>query len=146
MRGTSIRGRLRLETLDDRAVPAVFTVTTTADGGPGSLRQAILDTNAAAGADTIAFNIPGTGIHTIQPQQSELPKATGPVVIDGYTQPGSHPNTALASEMSGRRRLGSSTGSGRYSISDEEPVIASTLVASSSMVNSFGLPMFTGPL
>ena len=93
MPGTTVRGPLRLETLDNRDLPSVFTVTTTADSGPGSLRQAILDTNAAAGADTIAFNIPGTGVHTIVPT-SRLPKITDAVVIDGYTQPGSRPNTA----------------------------------------------------
>ena len=86
------KSRLLLERLEGRDAPAVFTVTTTADGGAGSLRQAILDANAAPGADTIAFAIPGPGVHTIQPQ-SALPKVTGPVVIDGYTQPGSHPNT-----------------------------------------------------
>jgi hypothetical protein len=34
---------------------ATFNVTTTADAGAGSLRQAILDANAAPGADTITF-------------------------------------------------------------------------------------------
>ena len=46
---------------------ATFTVTNTDDTGPGSLRQAILDANAAPGLDTIAFNIPGAGVHTISP-------------------------------------------------------------------------------
>ncbi len=71
---------------------ATFTVTTTADSGLGSLREAIIDANALAGADTIAFNIPGSGPHTIQPL-SALPVITDPVVIEGYTQPGSSPNT-----------------------------------------------------
>jgi len=93
MPGKSLRRRLRLEAFDDRVVPAVFTVTTVADSGAGSLRRAILDTNAAPGADTIAFNIPGTGVHIIQPT-SILPKITGPVVMNGYTQPGSRPNSA----------------------------------------------------
>ena len=44
---------------------ATFTVTNTNDSGAGSLRQAILDANALAGADTITFNISGTGVHTI---------------------------------------------------------------------------------
>ena len=35
---------------------ATFTVSNTADSGPGSLRQAILDANAAAGSDTIVFD------------------------------------------------------------------------------------------
>ena len=69
-----------------------YTVTTTADSGAGSLRQAILDANANAGLDTIAFDISGTGPHTIAPS-SPLPDITGAVTIDGYTQPGSSPNT-----------------------------------------------------
>ncbi len=44
---------------------ATYTVTNTNDSGAGSLRQAILDANANAGADSIVFNISGTGIHTI---------------------------------------------------------------------------------
>ena len=43
-----------------------FTVTNTDDSGTGSLRQAMLDSNASAGVvDTIAFAIPGDGVHTI---------------------------------------------------------------------------------
>ncbi len=71
---------------------ATFTVTTTADSGAGSLRQAILDANANPGADVVAFNIPGAGVQTIAPLTS-LPDVTGTVTIDGYTQPGSSPNT-----------------------------------------------------
>jgi hypothetical protein len=71
---------------------ATFTVTTIADAGVGSLRQAILDANAAAGADTIAFNIVGGGVHTIA-LATELPDITDSVTIDGYTQSGSSPNT-----------------------------------------------------
>jgi len=43
-------------------------------------------------ADTIAFNIPGSGLHTIKPTTA-LPIVTDPVVIDGYTQPGASANT-----------------------------------------------------
>jgi len=71
---------------------ATFTVTNTNDSGAGSLRQAILDANANVGTDTIDFNIPGAGPHTIQPV-SVLPTITDPVIIDGYTQPGANPNT-----------------------------------------------------
>jgi hypothetical protein len=71
---------------------ATFTVTTTADSGAGSLRQAILDANATLGPDTIAFNIPGGGVQTISPA-SELPAIDESVLIDGFTQPGSSPNT-----------------------------------------------------
>jgi hypothetical protein len=66
----------------------VFVVNTTADSGPGSLRQAILDANSlTAGATTIDFAIPGTGIQTIEPI-TPLPSITASVLIDGTTQPG----------------------------------------------------------
>ena len=42
--------------------------------------------------NTIAFDIPGQGVHTIAPT-SALPGIATPVVINGYTQPGSSPNT-----------------------------------------------------
>lgn len=71
---------------------ASFSVTNANDSGPGSLRQAILDANASMGTDTITFNIPGPGPHTIQPN-STLPTITDPMVIDGYTQAGASPNT-----------------------------------------------------
>lgn len=85
--------KFRLETMEERTLPSVFTVTNTDDSGAGSLRQAITDANSAAGADTIAFNIPGNGVHVIQPL-TILPSLTGTIVIDGYTQPGSAPNTS----------------------------------------------------
>jgi uncharacterized repeat protein (TIGR01451 family) len=70
------------------ALAATFTVTTTADSGPGSLRQAINDANAAGAGNTIAFAIPGAGPHTIAPT-SGLPSITAAdTTIDGCTQPG----------------------------------------------------------
>src|SRR5262245_35584562 len=69
-----------------------YTVTSTADSGAGTLRQAILDANANAGPDTIAFNIAGSGAHTI-PLATPPPPLTSPVTIDGYTQSGASPNT-----------------------------------------------------
>ena len=59
-----------------QAAGTTFTVTNTNDSGAGSLRQAILDANANAGADTIAFNI-GSGIQTIG-FSSKLPDITDP--------------------------------------------------------------------
>ena len=80
--------RLLLEMLESRDAPAVFTVTTTADSGAGSLRQAILDADAdaKAGLNTISFQI-ATGSQTITPITA-LPAITTPVVLDGTTQPG----------------------------------------------------------
>jgi hypothetical protein len=74
---------------------ATFTVTTTSDSGPGSLRQAITDANAVTSDNPhrIEFAIAGTGVRTIAPA-SALPAIQRPVVIDGYTQPGATPNTS----------------------------------------------------
>ena len=69
------------------ALAATLTVTSTADSGPGSLRQAILDANANPGADAVEFNIAGAGPQTIQPV-SALPAITEPLTIDGLTQSG----------------------------------------------------------
>jgi len=69
------------------ALATTYTVTNTDDSGPGSLRQAILDANANAGLDTIAFDIPGGGVHTIN-EPTNLPTVTSPVILDGTTQPG----------------------------------------------------------
>ena len=67
---------------------AIFTVTNTADAGPGSLRQAITDANAtAAPPHNINFAIPGAGVQTIAPLSS-LPIITVPTIINGATQPG----------------------------------------------------------
>ncbi|MDA2935492.1 hypothetical protein MYX82_14320, partial [Acidobacteria bacterium AH-259-D05] len=54
--------------------------------GNCTLRAAIEEANANGGTDTIAFNISGTGPHTIQPNSS-LPTITDPVIIDGTTEP-----------------------------------------------------------
>ncbi|HEY1377553.1 MAG TPA: FG-GAP-like repeat-containing protein [Gemmataceae bacterium] len=77
---------LSVEQLESRDAPAVFTVTSAADSGPGSLRQAILDANARPGADTIRFQI-ASGTQTITPATA-LPTVTDPVVLDATTQPG----------------------------------------------------------
>lgn len=73
--------------LASAAPAATFVVTNTADGGPGTLRQAILNANAGAGFDSIEFQIPGAGPHLIAPLTS-LPALTDPAGIDGTTQPG----------------------------------------------------------
>jgi len=65
-----------------------FTVTSTADTGAGSLRQAITDANNHAGVDTIAFDIPGSGVQTINVSLTLLPPIMDPVILDGATQPG----------------------------------------------------------
>ena len=86
---------------DSSGNSGMFIVTNTNDAGPGSLRQAILDANAAPDTNTILFDIPAstaplldkpvTGFDpinqtwTISPQ-TPLPSIVYPVAIDGYTQ------------------------------------------------------------
>jgi len=88
---TQIVAFLRAES-DPLPAQTTFVVTNTNDDGAGSLRQAILDANANAGADIINFNIPGAGVHTISPVGG-LPPITDPVTIDGYSQPGASQNS-----------------------------------------------------
>ncbi|MCB9326710.1 MAG: PKD domain-containing protein [Lewinellaceae bacterium] len=63
-------------------------VTNTDDSGPGSLREAINCANDTPGANTILFDIPGGGVHTISPL-SLLPTLNDDgTIIDGTSQPG----------------------------------------------------------
>lgn len=61
-------------------------------GAQGTFYWAI--TNCHAG-DTIAFNIPGSGIHYLKEPPNGFPLVykKNNLVIDGYTQPGASPNT-----------------------------------------------------
>ena len=118
---------------DEAAVQAAagqtFTVNSTADApdsnigngicatasGECTLRAAMAEANTQLGPNTVAFNIPGSGVHTIQ-LNSALPTLydeTGGVLIDGYTQPGSSVNTdPLASNAQIKIEL---RGKGHYS-------------------------------
>ena len=89
-----------LEPLEARIAPATFIVTTTADAGAGSLRQAIFDANATAAADIIEFDIAGAGLQTIAPL-TPLPQLTQPLTIDGTTQTGYVAGGAPVVELSG---------------------------------------------
>jgi photosystem II stability/assembly factor-like uncharacterized protein len=75
------------QTANFSATRQSFVVTNANDHGSGSLRQAIDDANATAGVDTIVFNIPGSGVHTIN-LVIALSPISDPVVIDATTQPG----------------------------------------------------------
>ena len=106
-----------LERMEPRALLATLTVNSVADAvnadGGLTLREAIMVSNGdlavsslsaqeqaqvsgplATGPapNTIAFDLPGSGVRTISPT-SELPTISKPLVIDGYTQAGAHPNT-----------------------------------------------------
>ena len=62
------------------AQAATFTVTTLLDGGAGSLRQAIIDANGAAGADVIVFQ---AGLNGGIALASDLPTITEALTITG---------------------------------------------------------------
>ena len=105
--------RLRSGTVDigtmENGVGKPYLVTTTADSGPGSLRDAITQVDAdtghtlyaspinpnideidfaiTAGSDTGGGYNPLTGVATIAPQ-SGLPGITSTLMIDGWSQPG----------------------------------------------------------
>ncbi len=68
---------------------AVFTVTSTADSGAGSLRAAITAANAAPGASTINFTVAGNII-----LNSDLPAISNTVTLDATTAPGHAANGA----------------------------------------------------
>ena len=75
------------QTANFAATRQSIVVTNANNDGVGSLRQAITLANNTFGADTITFNIPGTGVKFIN-LMSLLPEITEPVVIDATTQPG----------------------------------------------------------
>src|SRR6266511_3569942 len=75
-----------IEALEDRRLLSTYTVTSTADSGAGSLRQAITDANNHGGADRINFAI-GSGARTISPA-SRLPSLSDGTTLDATTQPG----------------------------------------------------------
>ena len=64
----------------ETALAAPFTVSNLNDSGAGSLRQAILDSNAAAGPDQILFASGLSGHITLA---SSLPQITQPLDIQG---------------------------------------------------------------
>ena len=78
------------ERCEPRLLLTTFVVTTAADSGAGSLRQAMLDANANAGADIIEFEIGSGGAHTINllSQLPELTVAGGAITLNAKTQDG----------------------------------------------------------
>lgn len=83
------------------ALASTFTVESAGDGPDATagdnacatassectLRAAIEEANANSNLDTIEFNLPGSGLHTIAPA-SALPAIVNPVFVDGYSQGG----------------------------------------------------------
>src|SRR5262249_18647065 len=81
-RAASHRARLMLQSLEDRRVPATYTVSNNADSGAGSLRQAITDANNNPGTDSIVFS---SLFNSPQPIDllTELPAISDDVSVNG---------------------------------------------------------------
>ncbi len=126
-----------------RSFAATFTVTQRGDSGAGSLRQAILDANAHAGADVIVFNIIGSRAHRIQPL-SPLPEITDPVTIDGYAQPGSAANNQPPFAGSNARLKIEIEGSKAGADVDGFVLKAGPCTIRGLVINSFGTGGYSG--
>jgi parallel beta-helix repeat protein len=101
-----------LESMEPRRMFATFVVTTVADTGAGSLRDALSQANRTSDTDVIQFNI-GTGAKTIQPL-SQLPFIKYPVIINASTQPGftDRPLIELRGDRAGTNAYGLNIGAG----------------------------------
>ena len=98
--------------MEPRQMFATFVVTTVADSGAGSLRDALNQANRASDADVIQFSI-GSGAKSIQPL-SQLPFVKHPVTIDASTQPGfvGQPLIELRGDRAGANAYGLNIGAG----------------------------------
>src|SRR3954451_6323770 len=76
----------QLQELESRTMLAVFSVTNTNDGGAGSLRDALTQSNNRPGVDTIEFHI--TSASKVIRPASPLPEVWDPAIINGATQSG----------------------------------------------------------
>ena len=73
---------------------SIRTVTTTDNENPGAATSLLQVLNSLNDGDYVRFNIPGAGPHTIVTPLGGYPLITNNgVTIDGYTQPGSVPNS-----------------------------------------------------
>src|SRR5687768_15898717 len=110
-----------IQTLERRVLLAVHLVISEADAGPGTLRQAILDSNASAGIrDTILFAI-GPGVRTIRPNSGgagPLPAITDPVDIDAS------PRVALPTQQIELSGEAAPAGSDGLTISGDVPTLS----------------------
>jgi hypothetical protein len=82
---TDVSGNQASCTFTIRVVPRTIIASSTADSGPGTVRQALLDANAATGPNVIRFAFPGDPpyvIHLLSP----LPAIVDTVFIDGWSQ------------------------------------------------------------
>src|SRR6516225_8287439 len=118
MKQGSRRGKLGVETLENRLALTTFTVLNTSDSGVGSLRQAIADAAAAGGSNTINFDASLAG-QTITLASNDANDSFGPtglvidndtLTIDGSAAPG------MDLSGGGQRRLFAVTSTGALTL------------------------------
>ncbi len=120
---------------------ATFAVTNLHNAGAGSFRQAIIDSNAQPGANTIDFDVAGT----IKVGKTSLPAITNTVTIDGSTAPTFAGTPVVTVNFRGTKGLQFAGGSDGSSLQSLALVKASnagvTLIASKITVqgNDIGL-------
>jgi parallel beta-helix repeat protein len=83
------------------AAPPQFVVTTNADSGPGSLRQAILDSNENDGTDTIVFEIDGPGLIMLQTPLPGLDAVVIDATPNGACADGVPPSVQIDGSLAG---------------------------------------------
>src|SRR5271166_5100701 len=109
---------LQFEAIERRLLLTTFVVTSTADSGPGTLRQAILDVDAdSTPGDTIDFSIGSGGVQIISPL-SALPDITNSVTINGTSQPGypGHPIIVIFGAKAGLNANGLTISAGSSTV------------------------------
>ena len=122
----------------DPVAAATFTVTTTNDSGPGSLRQAVIDAHAPAGADTIVFTLaPPATISLL----SALPTINDPLTISG---PG--PANLTVRRDPGAPAFGIFiifAGTGQMAVTITGVTLTGGSAPDGGAVGAFGLPVLT---
>lgn len=96
-----------VEILERRELLTTFTVTNLHGSGAGSLRQAIIASNAHPGPDTIDFGVTGT----IRVGRTSLPAIASTVSIDGSSAPGFAGSPVVTVNFQGTRGLRFAAGS-----------------------------------
>lgn len=128
--GAEIRG---LTVLPATAPAPDLVVTNTSDNVIGSLRNAILLADGIDGADTITFNIPGSGPHIII-ANSALPAITDPATIDGRSEPDFNSNTHIPAVVLD----GTAAGPGADGLSIEGAAAVGSTIKALQIVNFNG--------
>jgi len=127
---------LAVEQLEDRSVPATFSVDNLFDAGIGSLRAAMLDANDTVGHDVIDFNVAGT----IQ-LASALPTIFDSVDIDATTSPGFAGTPTVEIDYNGFGGLRFDLGSAGSSL---QSLALGNATGSGVMLNGVGGMLITG--